>query len=80
MRSAFEAAKKFCAKSSREVSMRYFSGEENYIQEICRAILAEIRDDDFLLLKASHSMEFEKIGEGLRDAQNENASLGVEGD
>lgn len=80
MRAAFEAAKKFCAKSSREVSMRYFSGEENYIQKICRAILAEIRDDDFLLLKASHSMEFEKIAECLRDAQNENASLGVEGD
>ena len=77
MRAAFDAAKKFCAKSSCEVSMRYFSGEENYIREICRAILAEIRDDDFLLLKASHSMEFEKIAEGLSDTQN--TARGVEG-
>ncbi len=79
MRAAFDAAKNFCVESPHEISLKYFSGEGNFIREICRALLEEIRDGDFLLLKASHSMEFEKIAEGLREADEE-ASLGVEGD
>ncbi len=78
MRSAFRAAEKNREKNSGGISLKYFSGEGNFIQEICRALLDEIRDGDFLLLKASHSMEFEKIAEGLRDVQD--ASRGVEGD
>lgn len=80
MRAAFDAAKNFCEKSPREISIQYFSGEGDFIREICREVLEEIRDEDFLLLKASHSMEFEKIAEGLREVQSENSSLGVEGD
>ena len=78
MRAAFRALEENCEKSSCAISAKYFSGEENFIEEICRAVLDEIRDGDFLLLKASHSMEFEKIAEGLREVQG--ASLGVEGD
>lgn len=78
MRAAFRAAEKNCEKSSCGISIKCFSGEENFIEKICRVVLEEIRDGDFLLLKASHSMEFEKIAEGLRKVQG--ASLGVEGD
>ncbi|MDE6067648.1 MAG: hypothetical protein K2F89_01665, partial [Treponemataceae bacterium] len=78
MRAAFRALEENCKKSSCAISAKYFSGEENFIEEICRAVLDEIRNGDFLLLKASHSMEFEKIAEGLRGVQG--ASLGVEGD
>lgn len=78
MRAAFCAVEKMRGNSLRDFSAKYFSGEGNCIEEICRAILDEIREGDFLLLKASHSMEFEKIAEGLLEVQD--APSGVEGD
>lgn len=74
MRAAFCAVEK---NASCGISTRYFSGEGNSVQDICRAILDEIRDGDFVLLKASRSMEFENIAEGLLEVQD--ASRGAEG-
>ncbi len=63
-----EAGAKAAKLSGFRKQKNYVSSTDKSMANICTYLLDWLKDDDFVLLKASHSMGFERIAAGITDS------------